>query len=77
MFNIASGKRISVNELANEIMEIVGIRLKPIYDKPREGDIKDSLGDISRAQEKIGYELRYSLGEGLKETIEYFKMRLK
>jgi UDP-glucose 4-epimerase len=76
IFNIASGKRISINELANEIMEIVGIRLKPIYDKPREGDIKDSLGDISRAKDKIGYEPKYNLEEGLKETIEYFKVIL-
>jgi UDP-glucose 4-epimerase len=77
VFNIASEKRISINELANEIMEIVGIRPKPIYDKPREGDIRDSLGDISRAKEKLGYEPKYNLEEGLKETIEYFKMMLK
>jgi UDP-glucose 4-epimerase len=76
IFNIASGKRISINELANKIMGIVGIRLKPIYDTPREGDIKDSLGDISRAKEKLGYEPKYNLEEGLKETIEYFKVML-
>ncbi len=72
VFNIASGKRISINELSNKIMGIVGIRLKPIYDKPREGDIKDSSGGISRAKEKLGYEPRYNLEEGLKETMEYF-----
>jgi UDP-glucose 4-epimerase len=77
VFNIASEKRISINELTNEIMEIVGIRLKPIYDKPREGDIRDSLGGISRAKEKLGYEPKYNLEEGLKEMIEYFKMMLK
>ncbi len=76
VFNIASGKRISINELSNKIMGIVGIRLKPIYDKPREGDIKDSLGDISRAKEKLGYDVKYGLEEGLKETIEYFKIML-
>jgi len=44
--------------------------------KPREGDIKDSLGDISRAKEKLGYDVKYGLEEGLKETIEYFKIML-
>lgn len=72
-FNIACGNRISINELANKIMEIVGVRLKPIHDKPREGDIRDSLGDISRAKVKLRYEPKYSLEEGLKETIEWFQ----
>lgn len=51
--------------------------MRRLYDKPREGDIKDSLGDISRAKEKMGYEPKYELGEGLKETMEYFKVMLK
>jgi UDP-glucose 4-epimerase len=75
VFNIASGKRISINELANEIMEIVDIRLETIHDKPREGDIKHSLGGISKARDKLGYEPKWDLEEGLKETIEYFKKK--
>jgi len=49
VFNIACGERVSLNELAGKIMDITGIRLDPIYEKPRQGDIRDSLADISTA----------------------------
>ncbi len=77
IFNIASGKRISINELANKIMEIAGIKLKPIYDKPRPGDIRHSLADISLAREKLGYRPEYDLEMGLEVTIRWFSRNLK
>jgi UDP-glucose 4-epimerase len=53
VFNIACGERISVNELATIVMELVGVNLAVIYDEPRSGDIKDSLADISRARKEF------------------------
>lgn len=72
VYNIAYGNRISINELANMIMKLMGKNLKPVHDAPREGDVKHSLGDISRAKKDLGYEPRYSLEEGLKEIIRWF-----
>ncbi|MGB2728378.1 MAG: SDR family oxidoreductase [Halobacteriota archaeon] len=71
VYNIANGNRISINELAEMIMKLMGKNLKPVHDAPREGDVKHSLGDISRANKDLGYEPRYSLEEGLRETIEW------
>jgi len=73
VFNIACGERVSLNELAGKIMEITGIRLDPIYEKPRQGDIRDSLADISSAGEKLGYKPFFSLDLGLGETIKWFQ----
>lgn len=73
VFNIAGGRKISINELANRIMEIVGLELNPIYDKPRSGDIKHSLADISLSKRKIKYMPDYDLDNGLKETIKWFQ----
>jgi UDP-glucose 4-epimerase len=73
VFNIACGHRVSLNELAGKIMEITGIRLDPIYDKPRPGDIKDSLADISSARDKLGYEPEFNLNSGLEGTIKWFQ----
>ena len=42
------------------------------YDQPRTGDLKDSLADIARAKENIGYKPRYTLEQGLKTTVEWF-----
>jgi len=73
VFNIASGRRISLNELAHIIIGMIDKDLKPVYTEPRKGDIKHSLADVSLAKEKIGYECEYGLEQGLKETIGYFK----
>ncbi len=73
IFNIACGQRVSLNELASKIVEITGIRLEPVYDEPRQGDVKDSLADISSAGDKLGYRPDFDLDSGLEETIKWFK----
>ena len=77
IFNIACGRRISLNELAGLIMEIIGRQVEPKYDRPRTGDIKDSLADISAAREALGYHPDYDMNSGLKETIKWFQKDLK
>ena len=72
VYNIANGNRISINELANRIMALIGNNLTPIHVDPREGDIKHSLADISEAKKNLGYEPQYSLEEGLRGTVEWF-----
>ena len=72
VYSIASGKKISINDLAETIINIIGKKLKPIYEKPRLGDIKDSWADISKAKKELHFEPKYQLTEGLKETVEWF-----
>ena len=72
VFNVATGQRISVNDLAGMIMEVVGDRVECVHEEPRAGDVRDSLGDISRARAGFGYAPRYGMEEGLKETIGWF-----
>jgi UDP-glucose 4-epimerase len=73
VFNIACGERISVNELARTIMELVGVELDVVYEEPRPGDIKDSLADISSAKRELQYDPAFSLSEGLEETIQWYR----
>lgn len=72
VFNISTGQRITINKLATIIANLIGKNLEPIYQEPRAGDIEHSLGDISKAM-GIGYEPRYTLEAGLKETINFFE----
>jgi nucleoside-diphosphate-sugar epimerase len=51
------------------------IRIPPIHEKPRSGDIRDSVSDISAAKTSLGYRASYSLDKGLRETIAYFRDR--
>jgi len=73
VFNVACGRRISLNELAERIMEIAGRKVEPVYDSPRAGDVRDSLADISRAREAMGYVPDYELESGLRETMRWFR----
>lgn len=67
VFNIGRGRSITINELARLVIKLAGNKVKPVHQKPREGDIRHSLADISKAK-AFGYEPRYDLEEGLKET---------
>lgn len=73
LYNIAYGKRISLNDLVARINEYTGKNVKAIHDKPRTGDIKDSLADISNAREAFGYDPAYDIDQGLQETIKWFQ----
>lgn len=68
IFNVATGQRISLNELVSKIGKIEGKNISPLYEKEREGDIKHSLADISLAKKELGYIPKYSFDEGLLET---------
>lgn len=72
IFNIGSGQSISITRLAELIIGLAGINVKPIHEEPRQGDIKHSLADISKAG-SFGYKPKYSLERGLRKTIASFQ----
>lgn len=65
--NIATGVMTSVRELAEIMINLSGLSIKPIYEKPREGDIEKSQADISLAKNLINWEPKTTLEEGLKK----------
>jgi len=71
VFNVATGRQTSILELATKIIEITGANTSIIFDKPRPGDIRHSLADISKIR-KLGFEPEWSLEEGLKKTVEWY-----
>jgi nucleoside-diphosphate-sugar epimerase len=71
-FNIASGMRISIHELALLIAEISGKNITPVYEKKRMGDIHDSYADISLAEKSLRFRPVYSLKQGLEETMQWY-----
>lgn len=72
VYNIATGKSISLNTLITVIEKILGKDVAARYEPVRDGDIRHSLADISRAK-GIGYAPRYDLEEALLETINWLK----
>jgi UDP-N-acetylglucosamine 4-epimerase len=73
VYNVAVGEKYSVNYLYNFIKNHLNSDIEPTHRNPREGDIRNSLADISRARELLNYEPTTKFKDGLVKTIEYFK----
>ena len=73
VINVATGRRISLNELFEAIRTIVGADAKPTYSGNREGDVRDSQADITRARELLGYQPIVPFEEGLRMTIDWYR----
>lgn len=67
--NIGSGRPVKIIELARMMIRLYGLDLEPAHAPPRQGDIRDSYADISRARRILGWSPRISLEEGLQKLI--------
>ncbi len=73
VYNVACGERIDINYLWDSLKSAAGSQLEAEYGPDRQGDVRDSLADISKAQNLLGYKPRYTVREGLKITWDWFE----
>ena len=73
VINVATGGRISLNQLFEAMRTLIGVDVTPVYAEPRAGDVRDSQADISKARDILGYEPRVSFGEGLRRTVDWYR----
>lgn len=71
--NIGNPGEFTILELAQKVIELVGSQSKIINLPAVESDPKQRKPDISLANEKLGWEPKVQLDEGLRKTIEYFR----
>jgi nucleoside-diphosphate-sugar epimerase len=71
VINVATGGRISLNELLRTMNRVVGTDLEALYREPRAGDVRDSQADITKARALLGYTPSVGLEEGLRKTLEW------
>lgn len=76
VYNIAFGQKTTLNDLVSHLNNIEGTTIEPLHVDEREGDIKHSLADISKAVKNLNYNPVYSIEEGLKLTMEWYKDNL-
>ncbi|HUN84341.1 MAG TPA: SDR family oxidoreductase [Terracidiphilus sp.] len=74
MMNLATGKRITLNETFRILCDLTGYKGKPAYEAPRPGDIRDSLADIGLAGELLGYKPIVDFRDGLRRTVDWYRM---
>jgi nucleoside-diphosphate-sugar epimerase len=71
VMNVATGGRISLNELLRVMNKICGTQAEPIYKDVRAGDVRDSQADISKATALLGYQPIVGFEQGLRHTLDW------
>jgi UDP-glucose 4-epimerase len=72
VFNIGTGESHTLNDLYAAIADQLGFTAKPLYGPTREGDVKHSLADITRASNELGYRPLVNLHAGLQKTVAWY-----
>jgi nucleoside-diphosphate-sugar epimerase len=75
VFNVATGRRVSLNETFKLLQGLTSYSGQPKYEAERGGDIKHSLADISKAETALGYKPKVDFEEGLRRTVEWYRGR--
>jgi len=73
VFNVATGRRVTLNETFKALQGLTSFSGSPIYGEERGGDIKHSLADISLAEEHLGYKPKVDFEDGLRKTVDWYR----
>ncbi|NOT27138.1 MAG: SDR family oxidoreductase [Acidobacteria bacterium] len=76
VINVATGGRISLNQLFATLRDLIGGSVEPVYTEPRRGDVRDSRADISKAERLLDYSPTITFEEGLERTVAWYRSTL-
>ena len=73
VFNVGTGKYVTINGLWEMACELSGINIKPEHESPKPGDIVESVANIDHAQKYLQFKPEYSFKNGLEITFNWYK----
>ncbi|MDI6811868.1 MAG: GDP-mannose 4,6-dehydratase [archaeon] len=73
VFNIGGGSRISVSDLIQIIENILGKKARVKYIEKQKGDVRDTLADVRKAKEELGWMPMINIYKGLERDIKWYK----
>lgn len=73
IFNIRTGKQITVNQLSEVMQNVTGISVSSHHEPPRQGEVRDSVADIAKAKKLLGYKSEIELEEGIKVFLSWYQ----
>jgi len=73
IFNIGCGASTTLLELLYSLSEILERPIQAVHEPGRQGDVRDSLADITRARKHLGYDPEITVSQGLQESIAYYQ----
>ena len=72
-FNVGTGRSVSLLVVLEHLQGVLGTSISPRMEPARVGDVRDSLADISQAEQVLGYVPRVDLQEGLRRTAAFYQ----
>jgi UDP-glucose 4-epimerase len=69
VFNVGTGRRISLLDLVAAINNVLGTNIEPEFRPTREGDVRHSLASLDRIQATLNYHPSVNFEEGLRRTL--------
>ena len=76
VFNVASGKETSLNDLAAELQKVMGSSLEPERGPERKvNPVSRRLADVEKAKRLLGFEAEVELGDGLQRLVEWWRTK--
>lgn len=76
MYNAGNGGRFSLNDVWDRVQKVEGVQIAAKYGPPRAGDVRDSMADTARAVAELGHAPRFSIEDGLKRTLEWYRQTI-
>lgn len=73
IYNIGTAKETNIITIFRELKKLTNSKCKEIHGPAQPGEQKRSCLDFSKIKKELGWQPKYSLGEGLKKTVEWFK----
>lgn len=77
VFNAGNGNRYTLNRTWELLQKIEGVSIPAGFGPPRPGDVRDSQADTTAAVHELGHAPKFSLEEGLRVTLEWYKKDLE
>ncbi len=74
--NIGNPSEITLLQFAGEVIKLTGSKSKIVYEPLPQDDPKQRQPDITKAKEILGWSPKVDRHEGLKKTLEYFKLHI-
>lgn len=76
VFNVSRAREVSINRIFKEINDLTGAKMKVKREEVKEGDPRRSCLDNAKIKRELGWQPRYGLKEGLKETVSWFENKI-
>jgi len=73
--NFGTGKEITILDLANKVIDLCGKKgsILPVHVEGRPGEVKRLISDVTKAKQKLGWEAKIDIDQGLKRFIDWYR----